>query len=82
MREEKTFGHRLQEAMHDRGVTHEAVAEHVGVSRPAVTHWTAGRREPSTATLRQLAEFLGVDAGWLLFGDAVEPKRRLSPARA
>lgn len=55
--------------MDAKKVTHEALAEVCGVSRPAVTHWTADRREPDFATLRKIAAYLGVPAEQLLLGD-------------
>lgn len=54
-----------------RGLTQEAVAEALGVSRQAVSKWENGSSEPSTANLLALAKLYGVDLEALLEG--VEP---------
>lgn len=64
-----TFGERLTVAIERRGLTHEALAERLGLTRGAINHWTNGRRTPPTETIEQLAHELRVRAAWLAFGD-------------
>ena len=47
---------RLREARENRGLAQEAVAEHLGVPRTAVTHIESGNRAVSTLELTQLAD--------------------------
>ena len=64
-----TFGERLTVAIEHRGLTHEALAERLGLTRGAINHWANGRRTPSSETIEQLSQELQVRAAWLAFGD-------------
>lgn len=44
----------------ERGLSQEALAEALGVSRQAITKWEDGSALPSTANLLSLADFFGV----------------------
>lgn len=46
-------------AIERKGLTHEQVAQALGVSRQAVTRWASGAA-PTLSNLRRLAELLGV----------------------
>ena len=54
-------GHRVRCQM-----TQEFVAEHLGVSRQAVSKWENGSSDPSTSNLMALAKLYGIDAAELL----------------
>ncbi len=58
---EKLKAHRVQ-----RKMTQEFVAEHLGVSRQAVSKWESGASDPSTSNLLALAKLYGVSAEELL----------------
>ena len=47
-------------------MTQEFVAEHLGVSRQAVSKWESGTSDPSTSNLMALAKLFGVSAKELL----------------
>lgn len=47
-------------------MTQEFVAEHLGVSRQAVSKWENGTSEPSTSNLLALAKLYGISAEELL----------------
>ena len=47
-------------------MTQEFVAEHLGVSRQAVSKWENGTSDPSTSNLLALAKLYGIDAAELL----------------
>ncbi len=49
-----------------KGLSQEALAERLGVSRQAVSKWETGDAEPELAKLRALAAAFGVSADWLL----------------
>lgn len=53
------------------------IAERMNVSQEAVRKWLSGDSRPKPATMRQLAQLLGVDHVWLALGtDAQEMERR------
>ena len=60
----------LSEVLKDHRIrckmTQEFVAEHLGVSRQAVSKWENGTSDPSTANLLALAKLYGISAEELL----------------
>ncbi len=44
----------------NRGLTQEAVADFLGISRPAYTYYELGTTSPSSSTLYRLSQFYGV----------------------
>lgn len=62
---------RLRETREERGRTQQSLAEQLGVTAPAVSHWenshNNGRaRDPSAANLVKLADALDVSTDYLL----------------
>ncbi len=47
----------LTEMRRSAGVRQSEVAEHLGVSRPAIAHWEGGRHTPPDGTWAQLERF-------------------------
>lgn len=71
----KNWQDRVRSVMREKGVTQDRLTSVLGVStRGAVGHYLSGRREPSAAQLKALAEFLDVDIDWLLTGEG--PKKK------
>ena len=62
----KSLGEALKENRVRCQMTQEFVAEHLGVSRQAVSKWENGSSDPSTSNLLALAKLYGVDATELL----------------
>ena len=62
----KTLGETLKEQRERCKMTQEFVAEHIGVSRQAVSKWETGTSDPSTANLIALAKLFGVSPEELL----------------
>ena len=57
------------------GLSQEALAERLGVSRQAVSKWETGEALPETNKLSALAAELGVSVDWLLSEDEpAEPR--------
>ena len=54
------------------GLSQEALAERLGVSRQAVSKWETGEALPETGKLAVLAAALGVTVDWLLSEDEPE----------
>lgn len=57
------------------GLSQEALADMVGVSRQAVSKWETGEALPETAKLSALAAALGVSVDWLLSDEEPEEPR-------
>lgn len=69
----------IREARERLGLTQEALAEQLNVSRQAVSKWEMGSSEPSLENLQALSRVLGVE-----FSDAPEalPARQKNPWKA
>ena len=62
----KTLSKALKDRRTQCQMTQEFVAEHLGVSRQAVSKWENGSSDPSTSNLLALAKLYGIDAAELL----------------
>ena len=62
----KSLGEALKEHRIRCHMTQEFVAEHLGVSRQAVSKWENGTSDPSTSNLLALAKLYGISAEALL----------------
>ncbi len=62
----RSLGEALKEQRVKHQMTQEFVAEHLGVSRQAVSKWENGTSDPSTSNLLALAKLYGVSAEDLL----------------
>lgn len=60
------IGKRISALRNERGLTQQAVAEGIGISRATYAHYEIDRREPDNTTLRKLARFFDVSADYLL----------------
>lgn len=45
--------------MRDKGIGQEQLAEHLGITKGAVSHWLNARREPSIADISRIFRYLG-----------------------
>lgn len=59
------------------GLSQEALADRLGVSRQAVSKWETGEAEPEIGKLRLLAKEFGVSTDWLLSEE--EPEGEKAP---
>jgi transcriptional regulator with XRE-family HTH domain len=62
------IGERIRLTRQERGMTQEALAAAVGVSRSAVAQWETGRSGQVTGNLSRIAEILGVGVEYLMHG--------------
>lgn len=62
----KSLGEALKAHRTECKMTQEFVAEHLGVSRQAVSKWENGTADPSTSNLLALAKLYGISAEELL----------------
>jgi SOS-response transcriptional repressor LexA len=70
----KTWSTRIKDRMKELGLTQEDVAKKMGITRGAITHYLAGRRQPPLSQFSKLALILEVDPSWLQFGTAEKTK--------
>ena len=60
------FNEKLQELRKGRGLTQEALAEALFVSRTAISKWESGRGYPSLESLKQISRFFSVSVDELI----------------
>jgi transcriptional regulator with XRE-family HTH domain len=70
----EAIGARIGEIRRQRGLTQEALAAAVGVSRSAVAQWETGRAGQVTGNLTRVADVLGVHVAVLLGANASRVK--------
>lgn len=79
------LGEKLQELRKSRGLTQEALAEELHVSRTAVSKWESGRGWPSIDSLKEVSAFFGVTIDELLSAERLitiaEQEKRKSTRR-
>lgn len=61
-------GRRIRELRLSQGLSQQAVAAMLGLSRPAVTQWENGTATCNYAHALELERILDTDVGYLLFG--------------
>ena len=67
----QNFSDRLKQAIAASGKQKGALAKHCGVEASTVTRWQTGT-VPMADSILRIAEFLGVDAKWLMTGEIAE----------
>lgn len=55
----------------EKGLNQEQLAEHLHVTRQAVSNWETGKTQPDIETLTQIADFFGVSVERLIYGKEV-----------
>ena len=60
---------RVKARLKELGMTQDALAKKIGVTRSAITHYLAGRRAPSLNQFVELAKALETSPGWLQYGE-------------
>ena len=64
---------RLNEVLSRKGMTQSALAQHLEVSAATVSGWCNGTKRPSPTNMEKIASFLGVNPGYLSFGEGDGP---------
>ena len=65
------FHEKLQELRKRKGLTQEVLAEHLYVSRTAISKWESGRGFPNIESLKAIAKFFSVSLDELLSGETL-----------
>lgn len=63
------FAHRLTTARHDKGMTQQRLADHVGIHVTQIRRYEAGTSQPTLDVLRALAVALSVSTDALVFSE-------------
>lgn len=66
-----TLAEKIYQARKKAGLSQEALADALGVTRQAVSKWETGKSVPDTENIRRMALILAVSADYFL-GDAAE----------
>ena len=64
-----TFGEKLHRLRRERGLSREALAAELGVSRQAVSRWELGEVVPDTANVLAVSRIFGVSTDYLLLDE-------------
>jgi Predicted transcriptional regulators len=62
-------GKNIKRFREDKHITQEELAEHLNVSRQAVSNWECGKTEPDIETLHKIATFLDISVEELIYGE-------------
>ena len=73
-----TLQQRIVLARKARKLSQANLAERLGVTRTACSHWETGRAKPSTKHIEKIAEILAVDGHWLISGKKRRKAHRLN----
>ena len=68
-----TLAEKIYQARKKAGLSQEALADALGVTRQAVSKWETGKSVPDTENLRQMAQVLAVSTDYFL-GEAPAPE--------
>lgn len=73
---ESTIGDRLREAREQRFMTQSELSAKAGIQIATISRIENNRQEsrPRLTTVRKLAEVLGVEPHWIMFGEHLEGK--------
>lgn len=69
-----TLGERIQTHRKRAGLSQEALAEQLGVSRQAVSKWEVDAAQPELDKIVVLARVFGITTDELLLGEAPDPQ--------
>ena len=72
-----TIGKKITTLRNLAGISQEQLAEHISVSRQAISRWEMGQAVPQLETILQLCEFFGISTDELL-----QEKHEIQPSGA
>lgn len=59
MEEENKLGEKIRQAIKEAGLTQQKLADKIGTTNPVVNVWVTGKRNPTTASLKKIADATG-----------------------
>lgn len=60
-----TFAERIKQLRTERGLTHQQLADYIGVSKSTVSMWEIGQRSPTNKRMYELADFFHVTVDYM-----------------
>lgn len=66
------FGEKLKHLREEKGMTQQTMAEHLYVTRQAISRWECGVRYPDLLTAKKIAEVLGTSIDELVSGEELK----------
>ena len=72
-----TLHEKIYELRKKNGLSQEALAESLGVSRQSVSKWETGEATPEVSKLLSLSKLFGVTTDYLLDDEAEEEKEEM-----
>ncbi len=79
--ERSTFGTRLLELIRQQHLTQKQLAQTVGVTEAALSHYIKGDRIPRASVLTGIAAALGTTSDYLMEGNLDQPSDEIAFAR-
>ncbi|MDE6319669.1 MAG: helix-turn-helix domain-containing protein, partial [Lachnospiraceae bacterium] len=76
------FGEKLKQLREKSGMTQAALAQHLYVTRQAVSRWECGARYPDLLTTKKIAEILKVSIDELVSGEELQMNIEKEPVLA
>ena len=62
-------GNHIKKLRQSKGITQEELAEHLNVTRQAVSNWETNKTQPDIETLTKLAEYFEVSVEEIIYGE-------------
>ena len=69
------FASRIKELRQSNNLSQRKLADELGVSQVAITHWENQSREPSISTIEKIAEFFHVTPAYMVGWDEIEEEK-------
>lgn len=76
------FGEKIKQLREEKGMTQQTMAEHLYVTRQAVSRWECGARYPDLITTKKIAEILEVTIDELVSGEELKRNIEKEPVLA
>ena len=65
------YGDRITQMRKRKDMTQEELAENVGVTRAALSHYEKNRREPDYEIIARIADYFRVSIDWIIRGNSL-----------
>lgn len=76
------FGEKVKKIREEKGMTQQTMADHLYVTRQAVSRWECGARYPDLLTAKKISRILDVSLDELLSGEEIREKVEKEPILA
>lgn len=63
---------KIRKLIEEKGMTHQEIADAIGVSRQTISNWVSGNKTPRMDKFDKICEVLGVERGAILSDSTIE----------